>query len=116
MLASEVGARIQVTLNQLLRLEGGVLALVTTFDLLTEDEGQPGCAVVRPRVDVVVLAEVCREGLEALGHVFPQASMTRVLSGVGVEASVITVENPAAEIGEGGPREGFVPFKILSTQ
>src|SRR5215470_9513697 len=87
--AAKVSARVQVTLNQLLRLEGGVLAVVTTLDLLAEDEGRPGCAMVRPRavvvhaaaelreqedddvVSVVVLAEVRREGLEAIGHVFP---------------------------------------------
>src|SRR5262245_48962858 len=93
--AAEVGARVQVALNELLRLEGGVLAVVTTFDLVAEDEGRPGGAVVRPRavvvdaaaklreqqdddvVGMVVLAEVGREGLEASAHVIPEAPATR---------------------------------------
>src|SRR3989441_13301393 len=90
--ATEVRARVQVALNQLFRLEGGILPVVTTFDLVTEDEGWPGCTVVRPRavvvdaapelreqqdddvVGVVVLAEVCHEGLETLAHGAPQLS------------------------------------------
>src|SRR5215470_14374993 len=102
--AAKVSARVQVTLNQLLRLEGGVLPVVTTFDRLAEDEGRPRGAVVRPRavvvdaaaelreqqdddvVGVIVLAEVRREGLETVGHVFPQAAVTGILAGVGLEA------------------------------
>src|SRR5262245_4568191 len=93
--AAEVRARVQVALNQLLRLEGGVFAVVTAFDTVAEDEGRPGGAVVRPRavvvdaaaelreqqdddvVGMVVLAEVCREGLEASAHVIPEAPATR---------------------------------------
>src|SRR5215510_3678135 len=108
--AAEVGAWVQVTLHQLLRLERGVLAEVATFDLVAEDEGRPGGAVVRPRavvvdaaaelreqqdddvVGMIVLAEIRREGLETFTHVLPQAAVARVLASVGVEAPVITVE------------------------
>src|SRR5207249_8031573 len=97
-----------------------------TFNLVTEDEGWPGRTVVRPRavvvdaaaelreqqdddiVGVVVLAEVGHEGLETLAHGAPQLSVARVLAGVGIEASVITVEDPATQIGEmhlGDPAE-----------
>src|SRR5215831_15427190 len=86
--AAEVRARVQIALNQLFRFERWILTVVTTFDLVTNDEGWSGCTVVRPRpvvvdapaelreqqdddvVGVVVLAKVRRESLEALGHVF----------------------------------------------
>src|SRR5438046_10271621 len=59
--AAEVRTRVQVALNQLLRLEGGILAVVTAFDLLTEDEGWPRRTVVRPRAVVVHAAPELRE-------------------------------------------------------
>src|SRR6266478_1406584 len=116
--AAEVRARVQVALNQLLGLEGGIFAEVTPFDLVTEDESGPRRTVVGPRavvvdaaaelreqqdddvVGVVVLTQVSHEGLETLAHGAPQLSVARVLTRVGVEAPVITVEDPAAQIGE----------------
>src|SRR6266403_1004910 len=82
--AAEVRTRVQVALNQLFRLEGGIFAVVTAFDV----------------VGVVVLAEVRHEGLETLAYGAPQLSVAGVLAGVGVEATVITVEDPATQIGE----------------
>ena len=48
----------------------------------------------------VVLAQVGHEGVEALGHRGPQIAVQRVLPGMRVEAAVVAVEDPAAEIGE----------------
>src|SRR2546427_2781581 len=87
---AEVHAGVQVALNQVFGLEGGVLTIVTTLDPLTEHEGRPRGAVIRPRavvvnsaaelreqqdydiVGVIVRAKICHEGLEPLGHRAPQ--------------------------------------------
>src|SRR4030095_8919498 len=44
---AELHAGIQVALSQVFGVEGGILAVVTAFDLVTEHEGGPRGSVIR---------------------------------------------------------------------
>ena len=100
------------------RFEGRHLAVVPTLNLFAEHEGDAAGAMIGPGaivadtttklrehqqdhvVGVIVLAKVLHEGIDALGHGAPQITVAGVLAGVGVEGAVITVEDPAAQIGQ----------------
>src|SRR5713226_5183006 len=47
---------------------------------------------------MIVLSKICHEGIETLGHSAPQAAVAGILSGMGIEAAVIAVEDPATQI------------------
>ena len=104
--ATEVHVRVQVALHQVFRFEGGIFAVMATFHLLTKDKDWPGCAVIGPGaivvhaptelreqeddhiVGMIVLPQVCHEGIQTLAHRRPQVAMAWVLAGVGIEAAM----------------------------
>src|SRR5439155_17144492 len=59
--AAEVRTPVQVALNELLGLEGGIFAVVAPVDLVTKDESGAGRTMVRPRAVVVHASPELRE-------------------------------------------------------
>src|SRR6516165_6426848 len=116
--AAEVHVRVEVALNQVLRLQGRHLAVMTALDLLAEHKGDTAGTMVGSRtvvadaaaelgeqqhdhiVGVVMPAQVLHKGVDTFGHRGPQILVAGVLAGMGVKCAVVAVEDAATQISE----------------
>ena len=116
--AAEIHVRVQVALDQMLRFQRRHLAVMPAFDLLAEREGDTAGAVIRARAIVMdaaaelgeqqhhnvvgfpVFAKVGHECLDPLRYSLPKIAVSGVLAGMRVERTVVTVEQPAVDLGD----------------